>query len=201
MSSAAKTLITELDSVLDSAPDGWRGTALRRITELYLSGAELYTAEQVAVFDDVMSRLLDESDRALLIELSGQLAWIDNAPVKVVTYLARHHDLAISGPILEHSIALPDKELAEIADTDRRDVTPLVKIAGRPYLGELVTDVILKRGGAALTRKILANLNARISEATFARLVTTVNGDRELAAALTAREDLPAELRPWLPQP
>jgi hypothetical protein len=32
----------------------------------------------------------------------------------------------------------------------------------------------------------------------FARLVTGVNGDKQLAAAIAARPDLPAELRIWL---
>jgi uncharacterized protein (DUF2336 family) len=201
MSSTAKMLIAELDSVLNSAPDGWRGTALRRIMDLYLSGAEVYTPDQVDVFDDVMLRLLGDCDRALLIELSTHLARIDHAPAKVLTYLAHHADIAISGPILEHSNAISDKELAEIADKDRRDMTPLARIASRRHLSELVTDVVFKRGGAALTRKIIANPDAHVSETAFARLVTNVNGDRALAAALAARKDLPAELRPWLPQP
>jgi uncharacterized protein (DUF2336 family) len=198
MTSAAHPLIVELDSVLSRAPAAWRGTTLRRLTDLFLVDAASYTEDQVAVFDDVISRLIEKIDRRMLIELSNRLAQVKNAPVKVVGTLARHADTQISGPLLEKSDILTDADLAEIADKDRRDPTLLTTIAARPRLGEAVTDVLIRRGTPAIARKIVDNTNARISESSFARMVTSVENDKELAKALAAREDLPAELRPWL---
>jgi Uncharacterised protein conserved in bacteria (DUF2336) len=65
-------------------------------------------------------------------------------------------------------------------------------------LGEVLTDVLIKRGNAEIQRKIIGNPAAAISETGFARLVMDVNGNMDLAAAIAQRQDLPAELRVWL---
>jgi uncharacterized protein (DUF2336 family) len=198
MTPAALALIVELDSVLSRAPAAWRGITVRRLTDLFLIHADACTADQVAVFDDVISHLIEKIDRRILIELSNRLAKIENAPIRVVGTLARHPDMLIAGPLLEKSNVLTDADLAEIADKDRRDPNLLSTIAARPRLDEAVTDVLIKRGNAAIARKIIDNPAARISEASFARLVTSLENDKELAAAIAEREDLPPELRPWL---
>jgi uncharacterized protein (DUF2336 family) len=198
MTSAAQPLISELDCVLGRASATWRATTLRRLTDLFLVDAGSYTDEQVAVFDDVIGRLIEKIDRRTLVELSSRLAQIKNAPVKVVGTLARNVDMSIAGPLLEKSKVLTDADLVEIADKDRRDPALLPTIAARPRLSEAVTDVLIRRGNAALVRKLLDRTDAAISESSFARLVASVETDKELAAAIAKRQDLPAELRPWL---
>ena len=198
MTSAAQPLITELDTVLSKAPAAWRVTTLRRLTDLFLVDAESYTDDQVAVFDDVISRLIENIDRRVLIELSNRLAHVKNAPIKVVSTLARHGDVLIAGPFLEKSNILTDADLVEIADRDRRDPNLLTAIAARPRLSEAITDILIRRGTPAIARKIVNNLDAQVSESSFARMVTSLENDKELATAIAKREDLPAELRPWL---
>jgi uncharacterized protein (DUF2336 family) len=198
MISVAQPLLSELDSVLSRAPVAWRTTTLRRLTDLFLVDAESYTEDQVAVFDDVLSRLIEKIDRRTLAELSNRLAQVKNAPSKVVGTLARHADILIAGPLLEKSSVLRDADLVEIADKDRRDPTLLSTIAARPQLSEAVTDVLIRRGNAELARKLIGRADVPISESSFARMVTSVEGDKEFAAAIAKREDLPAELRPWI---
>jgi uncharacterized protein (DUF2336 family) len=178
--------------------ESWRSTVLRKITDLFLSGADFYNDQHVALFDAVMSRLLPGLDRDDLAELGNRLAGIANAPLNVLASLARHLDILVCGPVLERAKALPDKILAEAADRDRVDPNILAKIAARPRLGETVTDVLLKRGGLSLQRKIIDNPDARISEGGFARVIMGLDGDKDLAQAVAARNDLPAELRLWL---
>ena len=198
MTSAAQPLIVELDSVLSRAPAAWRSTTLRRLADLFLVDAAAYSDDQVAVFDDVMCRLIDKADRRTLAELSSRLAQIKNAPVRVVATLARNLDIAIAGPLLEKSNVLTDADLVEIADRDKRDLAALSLIAARAALSEAITDVLVRRGNAALARKLIDRTDAPLSESSFARLVTSVENDKELATAIAKREDLPAELRPWL---
>jgi len=198
MMPAAQPILAELDTALSQASDSWRVTALRRIADLFLGSAELYTADQVALFDEVICHLIAKADRTSLAELSNKLAPVGNAPVKAIVSLARHIDIAICGPILEFATALPDHDLVEIADADRIDLKLLAKIAARAQLSEAVTDVLLKRGDPAIQSKLIDNPNARISEVGFARLVSRLNGDKELAAAIAARQEMPAELRVWL---
>lgn len=194
----AQSLLDDLDAALPQMSTYWRTTALRQILALFLSGAELYNREQISLFDEVMCRLIKSLDRTQFAALSNALAGIDNAPPKILAILARHVDLAVSGPVLERAKSLPDTELAEIAVADRLDQGVLVKIASRIDLSETVTDALLKRGNRSVREKIIANPNARISEMGFARLVSVINGDQDLAAAIAARQEVPPELLPFL---
>jgi uncharacterized protein (DUF2336 family) len=180
------------------APTAWRGKVLRQLTDLFLVDAASYTDDQVAVFDDLISHLIEKIDRRVLVELSNRLAQVENAPGKVVGTLARHGDTLVAAPLLEKSALLTDADLVEIADKERRDPKLLSAIAVRAQLSEAVTDVLIRRGNTALARKLIDRIDAPLSESSFARLVTSIENDKELAAAIAKRSDLPAELRPWL---
>jgi uncharacterized protein (DUF2336 family) len=193
-----ETLLAELDTRLPQASESWCGTVLRRIADLFVGSADTYNDQHVAVFDAVMGRLIPKTDRVALAELSGRLASVANAPINVLGNLAHHLDTAVCGPVLDQATALPDKDLVEIADRDRVDPSLLARIAARPRLSEAVTDVLLKRGDPALQRMVIDNQNARISEGGFARVIMGLGGDKDLAKAIAARSDVPAELRPWL---
>jgi uncharacterized protein (DUF2336 family) len=200
MTSEAQSLIIELDSALSRtpAPAAWRSRILRRLTDLFLIDSESYSGDQVAVFDDVISHLIEKIDRRMLAELSTRLAPVKNAPVRVIGTLARHPDMLIAGQLLEKSEVLTDADLVEIADRDRKDPIVLSTIAARQRLSEAVTDVLFRRGNVALTRKLIDRLDAPISESSFARLVSSLEKNKDLAAVIAKRPDLPAELRPWV---
>jgi uncharacterized protein (DUF2336 family) len=198
MTLTPQALLAELDATLPEATESWRGDVLRRITDLFLIGAQSYSGRQVALFDAVISRLIPDMDRDALGELSGRLAAVANAPVNVLGSLARHPDIVVCGPVLEQAKGVPEKDLAEAADRDRVDVNILARIAARPQLSAAVTDVLLKRGNQAIQRKIIDNPNARISDGGFARVIMGLGGDRDWAEAIAARKDLPSELRLWL---
>jgi uncharacterized protein (DUF2336 family) len=171
---------------------------LRRIADLFVASAENYNDEQVALFGEVIGRLIPNTGRLQLAELSDLLAKAPSAPANVVGLLARHIDIAVCGPVLERAAALPDNDLVQIADSDRTNMTMLTKIAARSQLSEAVTDVLLKRGNRNVQRTVIDNAKARVSETDFARVIMGLNGDKELAAAIAARNDVPPELRPWL---
>jgi uncharacterized protein (DUF2336 family) len=198
MTLTPQALIAELDTALPQASESWCSTVLRRIADLFLNSAHVYNEQHVALFDAVMGRLIPNTDRLALAEVSGRLAGVTNAPANVLAGLARHLDIEVCGPVLEQAKALPDTVLAEIADRDRVDPNVLVRIAARAELGEAATDALLKRVNRAIQRAIIDNPNARISERGFARVIMGLDGDRGLAVAVAARNDVPAELRLWL---
>jgi uncharacterized protein (DUF2336 family) len=198
MSATAQVLLEDLDTRLRRATESWRSAALRQVLDLFLAGAETYTREQVALFGEVIGRLIANLDRGSLVELSERLSPAANAPLKVVGALARHPDSAVYGPAMAQAKGLPEKDLAEAADRDRIDLKVLAKIAARPQLGEVVTDVLLKRGNRAIQKVVIGNAAAKISENGFARVIMGLKGDKELAAAIAARSDVPSELRVWL---
>lgn len=198
MTLTSEAVLSELDAALPEKSEDWRSAALRQIVDLFLSGAASYSGEQVALFDAVIGRLMVNMNRGGLAELSKRLAPVDNAPAAVMGRLARHSDMAVCAPVLEQAKSLPDTDLIEIADRDRVDTNRLMKIALRPLLSEAVTDVLLKRGDKAIQQAVIGNPDARMSEAGFARVIMGINGDKQLAAAIAARTDVPEELRPWL---
>lgn len=162
------------------------------MTDLFLRGAEALPDEHVIIFDDVMCYLIEKIERDALIELSGRLAPIDNAPTKVVGRLSRHDDIMISGPVLEQSKALTDADLVDIAKTKSQD--HLSAIAGREHLSEGVTDILIKRGTSKVAQKVTANVGARFSQLGFTHLTCRAESDDELAEAVANRKDLPPEL-------
>ena len=71
MMPAAQSLMSELDATLSKIPGSRHLVILQRVTDLFLLGTGTYTEEQIAIFDDVISRLIENMDSAALIELSN----------------------------------------------------------------------------------------------------------------------------------
>jgi uncharacterized protein (DUF2336 family) len=196
MTSEARSLIDELDAALSKASDSRHLTILRRVTDLFLRGLETFSNDHVAIFDDVISRLIEKTEHPALIELSARLAPLGNAPLNVIAHLSCNDDFAVSGPILENSNVLTDSTLAEIAKT--KSQKHLVAIAGRPQLSETVTDPLVDRGSSEVAHKVTANPGARLSELGFVKLIGRAKTDKALAEAIANRIDLPPELEPFL---
>jgi len=181
----------ELDTTLVSASDERQLSILRRVTDLFLNRSQDYSGDQISVFDDVIVRLIERSEHSALIELSNKLAPIGNAPVNVVVKLSQQDDIAVSGPILELSPAVPEHTLAEIAKTKGQQ--HLAAIAGRPKIGETVTGILVDRGSSEVACKMTNNQGARFSEPSFVKLIKRAKNDKVLAQAM-AIVDVPANV-------
>ncbi len=196
MIAQSQSLITELDATLRKIPDARQLVILQRVTDLFLVGAEGYTDEQIAIFDDVICRLIENIGQPALVELSDRLSSAGKGPGNTLARLSSSDDIAVSGPTLARSIALTDKELVAIAG--KKGQRQLAAIAGRPKISEVVTDVLVERGNAEVSLKVSRNPGARISETGFVKLINKAKKDRELASAIARRNDLPEELVPFL---
>ena len=184
-------MMTELDTTLSTASDERQLSILRRVTDLFLHRSNDYTGDQVSVFDDVIFRLIERGEHSALLELSTRLAPVGNAPINVVVKLSQEDDIAISGPILEMSPAVPEETLAEIAKTKGQQ--HLAAIAGRPKIGETVTEILVDRGNSEVACKVTSNHGARFSEPGFVKLIKRAKNDKTLAAAV-AIVDVPANV-------
>jgi len=193
---ASQSLMSELDTVLSKASNAQYLTILKRVTDLFLDSPERFSSDHVAVFDDVIVRLIEKAELPALIELSARLAPVGNAPVKVIASLAGNEAVEVSGPLLEASNLLTDQILAKIAETKNPKI--LTAIAGRAKLGEPVTDILIDRGSPEIARKVIANPGARISEIGFVKLINRAKNDKALAGMIASRTDMPPELDPFL---
>jgi uncharacterized protein (DUF2336 family) len=196
MMPASQTLITELDETLNKIPDARQLVILKRVTDLFLVGAESYSDEQIAIFDDVICRLIENIGQPALVELSDRLASVDKGPENALARLSSSDNIAVSVPALAKSKALSDRDLLVIAG--KKSQKQLAAIAGRANVSETVTDALVELGNAEVSLKVSANLGARISETGFVKLINKAKKDRALATSISNRGDLPEELMPFL---
>jgi uncharacterized protein (DUF2336 family) len=188
----APTLIDELETTLRHGSGAQRAILLQRVTQLFLQDASSYSEEHVALFDDVMLRLVEKIERQALIRLSSDLAPIENAPTNVVHRLASSDNIEISRPILIQSPVLTDDFLVELAQSKSQE--HLAAIAGRKHVAEKVTDVLVARGDEVVTLKITANSGARFSKKAFFQVANRANEDARLAENIVNRPDVPPDV-------
>src|SRR5690348_14807021 len=80
---------------------------LRKLTELFLSGAEQLGADQLGLYDDIFVRLIPQASPQALTELSTRLSGAIIAPPATTHFLALHGDAAIAAPMLVKASWLP----------------------------------------------------------------------------------------------
>jgi uncharacterized protein (DUF2336 family) len=189
---ASHSLIAELEDAIESGSKDKRVDTLRRITDLFISGADRLNDQQIDVFDDVLGHLIKRIEGKALSELSRRLGPINNAPTEIVRRLARDDDIAVAEPILTQSARLNDKDLIEIAST--KTPAHLLAISARSQIGANVTDVLLQRGDRKVFHRLAGNAGANFSEGGFATLVKHSECDGELAEKVGLRLDVPLRL-------
>ena len=191
-----RSLIAELDAALSKASSPQHLAILQRVTDLFIDGSETFSDDHVAIFDEVIGRLIEKTKSPALIELSARLAPVGNAPANVIGRLSRDDDIAVSGPVLDKSGVLTEQTLVEIAKT--KSQKHLAAIAGRTRISEYVTDVLVERGNSEVSCKTAGNHGARLSDLGFVKLINRAGSDNALAVAIASRTDMPPELQPFL---
>jgi uncharacterized protein (DUF2336 family) len=194
--SSADSLVTEIKDVIDGAQLSRRAVILRDMTNLFLEGVDLYSKEQIAVFDEALSAIVDQVDRDTLFELSKRLVPCAKPPSGVMRKLASNTDVKLSCFVLEQCAALTDEDIAEVASTVTS--VQLMVIAGRKEIGEPVTDALINRGDFDVMRRFVTNEHARISHIGFVKLINAAKRDGSLTELVASRADLPDELKPFI---
>jgi uncharacterized protein (DUF2336 family) len=201
------SIVSEIEAAINASSAEKGLQTIKRVTDLFLLSSGRFDDEQIALFDNVLDRLVktielraiaDVSARIALAELSSQLALITQAPPSVVRRLARNDEITIAGPVLSESGRLSADDLVELAQTKAQP--HLLAIAGRWWLKEVVTDALLARRYPAVSRRVISNPGARVSAAGFAMVLAQAERDPDLAVETGIRTDLPADLRKRLIQ-
>ena len=185
-------LLDELQSTLTNGSVGRRIETLRRVTDLFLSGAVDYSDQQIALFDDVFQCLIEHIEISAKALLADRLAPADNAPRGTVRALAFDDTIEVAGPVLSRSERLDDAALIEAARS--KSQAHLLAISIRRVLSRAVTDVLVQRGNAAVVQSTVKNPGAEFSENGYDRLVKRAADDDDLATCLGLRPNLPSHL-------
>ena len=186
-----QTLIDELEDAIARQDLRHRASVMRRVTDLFILNGAGFSEEHVAMFDDVMSRLVVAIDSSARAEYGDLLARHDNAPPKTSRILALDDAIEVAGPVLSQSKCLDEATLIEGARTKSQE--HLLAISRRNSITEAVTDVLLERGNSEVVISTAANLGAKFSEFGCSTLAGRSRDDAELALRVWARADIPRQ--------
>ncbi len=186
---AYQNLIDELETAFATKTLGRRADAIRRVTDLFLTGSGQYREEVIDLFDEIFGRLYRDIALASRIELAKQLADVADAPVGLMRKMARDDAIEVAGPVLSRSIRLDDGTLVEIAMAKSQE--HLLAIAQREVISEKVTDILVARGDRTVALIAVRNSGARFSRAGYTELVTRSGADDRLAVGIWLCEDMP----------
>jgi uncharacterized protein (DUF2336 family) len=188
---APASLLPELEDVVQHGSAERRAETLRRITTLFLDGADRFNAGHVELFDDVIGCLIEEIEAKALAELARRIAPVANAPAGVVSQLARSDDIAVAGPLLKQA-KLAELDLKHVAET--KGQAHLMALSTRQGLGEALSDILVQRGNLDVARSVANNHTAQLSEDSFTALVQRAEQDGVLAERVGMRDDIPPRL-------
>ncbi|HMF20773.1 MAG TPA: DUF2336 domain-containing protein [Pseudolabrys sp.] len=191
VASSHQSLIDELETAISQKNIGSRAEILRQITDLFVIGSGHFSSEQMSLFDDVMSRLVNEIETSARAAFGERLVTVANAPPKVSRVLALDDAIEVAGPVLRRSDSLDDETLITGAKTKGQE--HLLAISQRRQLSENVTDVLMERGNQAVVISTAANAGAKFSEFGYSALVTRSENDSELALLVWSRPEIPRE--------
>jgi uncharacterized protein (DUF2336 family) len=191
MISGQENLIDQLEGVIAGKDIGHRAVMLRRVTDLFVLGSGKLSDEQIALFDDVMQRLVDEIESSARATFGQVLALIPDAPPKIIRRLALDDEIEVARAILSHSGRVDDMTLIESAKTKSQE--HLLAISRRKVLGESVTDVLVERGNQQVVLSTAGNSGAAFSEFGYSTLVRRSSNDVGLAACVWSRPEIPRQ--------
>ncbi len=191
MIGANENLIGQLEQVIAGNDIGHRAEMLRRVTDLFVTGSGKLSEEQIALFDDVMGRLVDHIGISARAAFGHVLAKLPDAPPVVVRRLALDDAIDVAGPILSHSVRVDDLTLVEGAKT--KSQAHLLAISHRKTLTEPVTDVLVDRGDRKVVLSTAGNPGAAFSEFGYSTLVERSSDDGDLAIRIWVRPEIPRQ--------
>jgi uncharacterized protein (DUF2336 family) len=185
-------MLSEVEDAMSSGSVSRRGKIVRHITDLFIVGSAQCTDQEIALFDDVLTRLVVEIEISARALLAVRLAPIGNAPPRIIRALAFDDEIDVAGPVLEQSERLDDATLVENAQ--KKGQEHLLAISRRRALSELVTDVLVERGDQQVVLSAAENRGAKFSDLGFAGLVRRSEGDDRLATCVGSRPEIPPQL-------
>ncbi len=169
-----------------------RRELLREVTDLFLVQSPTHLdSTQMALFDDVMSRITTEMEEVVRAELSQKLAPSPFAPPRVLRELAAD-SFDVAAPILRASTALTEADLVELARTKGQD--HLRAISQRAAVPAAVSDAIVERGDDTTLNVLLRNDGAELSREASEAAVDRAQANPALHEAVVERKALPADL-------
>ncbi len=186
------SLIPELELAIEHGSPQRRAEILSAVTDLFVHGSVRFSDDEIALFDDVLTRLALEIEVSVRSLLARRLAPIAKGPPNIIRILATDDEISVACPILVQSELIDEATLVQCARSKTQE--HLLAISRRKSLSEVVTDVLVERGNKQVVLSTAKNPGAKFSANGFSRLVKRSTGDDALAECVGSRPDIPHPL-------
>jgi uncharacterized protein (DUF2336 family) len=166
--------------------------------EIYLAVASLYRIQGAGLnqrerelMRDILRRLTRDVEMAIRVALAQRLSEDTTAPHDLILLLV-DDSIEVARPLILNSPLLTETDvLTLIAEAG---VAHAEAVAGRPNIGEPVTEALAHSEHESVLLALVRNVTARISETTYGVLVEKSRAITGLAEPLVRRPDLPPQL-------
>ncbi len=185
-------LIPELEVAIAHGSPERRAEMLSAVTDLFIDGSVRFSDDEIALFDDVITRLALEIEVSVRSLLAQRLASVTKGPPNIIRMLANDDEISVAYPILVQSELLDDAALTQCARSKPQG--HLLAISRRKSLSEIVTDILVERGNKPVLLSTAMNPGAKFSSVGFSGLVKRSAGDDALATCVGSRPDIPHHL-------
>lgn len=161
----------------------------RKVAATYCKSPE--NSGERAHAEAIFGEWLQRGTEVVRAVLSKHLAACGFLPHRYARTMA--DDVAsVAVPMLERSELLTEQDLREIAAVTAPPQQSA--IAGRSFVSHDVSDILIGRGEARVTVKLLGNEGAKLSEPALHRIMDAFNRDTEVVDALTNRAKVPSSV-------
>lgn len=164
-----------------------RDTMLLILADMFAIHGERQSASERANNEELMVRLAGEAGLVVRQEVAERLAHHQKPPRRLVRALAED-DIVVARPLLRHSPALNDEELALIVLTTT--IEHARAAAERPAFGAALGDAIVATEDHQAILTMLRNPYATLSQDGIRRLCRTAGGVQDIVEALLRRDNL-----------
>jgi uncharacterized protein (DUF2336 family) len=190
---SASAVASRLPELIVLAQDGSsenRRALLRELTGHFF-GSTARTANEDALYGEVLTRLTTDMEVAVRAELASSFATALDAPIGLVRNLS--HDVAeVAGAVLRQSPLLNDDDLLGVVRKHGQE--HLRAVSSRATVSEAVSDVIVERGDDETLGTLLRNDGAQLSRDASEAVVERARINPDLHEPTVARASLPADL-------
>jgi len=159
-----------------------RQKLLREVTDMFIQAPEDLSEKEISYFGDIMGGMVNQVETMVRQHLSETISSVGNAPRELVLSLA-NDELQVALPMLQNSDVLDDSDLVEIAENKSQE--HLNAIAQRESVGEIVTDVLVKKGDETVLGTLADNNGAEFSRGVMETFVERAKDNEKLELAMT----------------
>ncbi len=166
--------------------------------EIYLAVASLYRIQGSGINErernlmrDILRRLTKDVEMAIRIAVAQRLADDVSAPQDLIMMLV-DDAIEVARPLILRSPLLREEDMLELIA--HAGVAHQEAVAGRPHIGERVTEALVACEAESVLMALVRNATAKISQAGYASLVEKSRRFAGLQEPLAGRPDLPRAL-------